>query len=103
MSYYRCDCIENKKRIEKEWNNYKNKGALLIDVRSKQEFQEGHIEGAISIPYYEISKRAENEISNKSKIIFLYCNTGRRSKKASIILKRLGYNNVKIICDEIEN
>ena len=95
---FRCDCIENKELIEKIWNKYKIKNAILIDVRSRQEYKEGHIEGAISIPYYEIYKRSEKELKNKSQKIILYCNTGSRSKRAEKILKQKGYNNVKQIC-----
>ncbi len=92
---FRCECIENKEMIEKEWNKCKLSGAILIDVRSIQEFKEGHINGAISIPYYELYKRAKEELRNKNQEIMLYCNTGSRSKRAKVILEKLGYNNVK--------
>ena len=57
--YYRCYPIEDKELIEEKWRKYKNNNALLIDVRSPQEFKEGHIKDAISIPYYEMYKKAE--------------------------------------------
>ena len=95
---FRCDCIENKELIRKEWDKYKNKNAILIDVRSKQEYEEGHIDGAISMPYYEIYKRANKELLDKKQKIILYCNTGSRSKRAKQILKKMNYINVEEIC-----
>ncbi len=93
----RCDCIDGKEIIEKEWFKYKKQKAILIDVRSEQEFKEGHIKDAISIPYYEIKRRIADEIKDKNKMILVYCNTGSRSKKAEDILKQLRYTNVKTL------
>ena len=69
-------------------------GATLIDVRTRQEFLEGHLEGAILIPYYEIFRRVQNIIPSKDQTIVVYCQNGGRSKRAYEILNRLGYNNV---------
>lgn len=68
---------------------------IIIDARTKDEFAEGHIEGAILIPEYEIAKRAEKEFPNKDALILVYCRSGRRSKIASDELVKLGYTNVK--------
>ena len=96
--FSRCECIEDKKLIEEEWEKYKHDNAILIDVRSRQEFSEGHIEGAISIPYYELWKKANNQIKDNNTKIIIYCNTGSRTKKAEKILKKLGYINIDKIC-----
>lgn len=77
-------------------------GVILIDVRSPQEFREGHIDGAISIPEYEIKKEIGNVIKNKSQKMILYCSTGNRSKRALLTLKKMGYNNVYILKDSYE-
>ncbi len=69
-------------------------GAKLVDVRSPQEYQEGHLNGAISIPEYELTKKAQEFLKNKDEMIILYCSTGSRSKKALKILKKIGYQNV---------
>ena len=69
-------------------------GAVLIDVRTKQEFLEGHINGAIVIPYYEISKKIENIIPNKEQEIIVYCKNGGRGVTAVETLNKLGYKNV---------
>lgn len=96
--FFRCACIENKKLIEEEWEKYKYNNAILIDVRSKQEYKEGHIVGAISIPYYELWKKASEQIKNRNTKIIIYCNTGNRAKKAEKILKKLGYINIDRVC-----
>ena len=63
---------------------------IIIDARTEEEFNEGHIEGAILIPEYEIGERAEKELSNKDQLILVYCRSGRRSKIASQALADLG-------------
>lgn len=68
---------------------------IIIDARTGSEFAEGHIEGAILIPEYEIADRAEKELPNKDALILVYCRSGRRSKIASEELVKLGYTNVK--------
>ena len=67
---------------------------ILLDVRTDEEFKEQRIEGAILIPDYEISKRIENEISNKDALILIYCRSGRRSANAAHEIINMGYTNV---------
>ena len=71
------------------------KDYIIIDARTDAEFAEGHIEGAILIPEYEIAARAEKELPEKDALILVYCRSGRRSKIASEELIKLGYTNVK--------
>lgn len=71
------------------------KDYIIIDARTTEEFNEGHIEGAILIPEYEIGERAEKELPNKDQLILVYCRSGRRSKIAAQALADLGYTNVK--------
>lgn len=68
---------------------------VIVDARTEEEFQQGHIEGAILIPEYEIKERAEAELPDKDQLILVYCRSGRRSKIASQALADLGYTNVK--------
>mgnify|MGYP004607182213 CR=1 FL=1 len=57
--------FDNKKDIKKEEiNQYIQQGAILIDVRSPQEYREGHLDGAISIPDYQIKRTATNKRSS---------------------------------------
>ena len=67
---------------------------IIIDVRSEQEFREGHINGAINVPLYRIKSDIPKRINDKEKYIILYCTSGIRSKKAQNILSDLGYINV---------
>ncbi len=68
---------------------------VIIDARTEEEFAEGHIEGAILVPEYEIKAKAEALIPDKDTLILVYCRSGRRSKIASEALIKLGYTNVK--------
>ena len=70
-------------------------GYIIIDARTQEEYDQGHIPGAILIPEYEIADRAEKELSDKNQLILVYCRSGRRSKIAAEELVKLGYTNVK--------
>ena len=70
-------------------------GYVIIDARTQEEYDQGHIPGAILIPEYEIADRAEKELPDKDQLIFVYCRSGRRSKIAAEELVKLGYTNVK--------
>ena len=70
-------------------------GYIILDVRTEDEFAEGHIEGAILIPDHEIGEKAENVLTNKDQLILVYCRSGRRSKNAASELATLGYTNIK--------
>lgn len=72
---------------------YKRTNALLIDVRTPEEYREKHIEGAVNIPVYEIDN-IKNEIIDPNKVILVYCKTGKRSKIVKQILTQNGYKNV---------
>ena len=69
-------------------NNY-----IIIDVRTKDEYDDSHIKGAINIPYDEINEETELD---KNKTILVYCKSGVRSNKAYNTLKDLGYNVVDL-------
>jgi rhodanese-related sulfurtransferase len=68
---------------------------IILDTREQDEFEEGHIPGAILIPYTEIENRAKEMLPDKDKLILVYCRSGRRSKIAAESLAKLGYTNVK--------
>lgn len=71
------------------------KDYIILDTREKEEYDSGHVPGAILIPYTEIEARAEEELPDKDKLILVYCRSGRRSKIAAEALVRLGYTNIK--------
>ena len=72
-----------------------SEGYIILDVRTQEEYDQGHIPGAILIPNTEIEVRAEEELTDKDQLILVYCRSGRRSKLAAEILVELGYTNVK--------
>lgn len=88
-SYEQITAQQAKDLMEKET------GYIIVDARTQEEFDAGHIEGAVLIPEYEISQRAEKELPDKDQLILVYCRSGRRSKIASQALVDLGYTNVK--------
>lgn len=70
-------------------------GYIILDVRTQEEFDTGHIPGAVLIPNTEIAQRAELELPDKNQMLLIYCRSGNRSKQASEILVQLGYTNIK--------
>ena len=70
-------------------------GYIILDVRTQEEYDEAHIEGAILIPDYEVADNAESVLKDKNQLILVYCRSGRRSKLAASELVKLGYTNIK--------
>ena len=70
-------------------------GYVILDVRTAEEFADGHIPNAILIPDYEIESKAEYALKDKDQLILVYCRSGRRSKLAAEALVKLGYTNIK--------
>lgn len=68
-------------------------GARLVDVRTRQEFDAGHIDGALLIPYDQIAARAA-ELGPKGTPVVLYCRTGRRTALAARALAEQGFTQV---------
>ena len=80
-----------------------DENVILIDVRSRQEFLEGHLNGSINIPLYELEQCCERKLIDKNSIIITYCQCGARSKKAIVILKKHGYKNVYHLKDGLDS
>ena len=73
---------------------YKNTaGAVLLDVRSPQEYREGHIPGSQNVPLQQLDK-VEEVTENKDTVLYVYCRSGARSRQAVSLLKHMGYTNV---------
>jgi rhodanese-related sulfurtransferase len=70
-------------------------GYIILDVREQDEFDQGHIPGAILIPYTQIDRKAEDMLPDLDQLILVYCRSGRRSKIAAEALVELGYTNIK--------
>ena len=73
---------------------YKNAaGAVLLDVRSPQEYREGHIPGSQNVPLQQLDK-VEEVTENKDTVLYVYCRSGARSRQAVSLLNHMGYTNV---------
>ena len=70
-------------------------GYIILDVRTQEEYDGGHIPGAIVISHEEIAEKAEEALTDKDQLILVYCRSGRRSKLAAEALVELGYTNIK--------
>ena len=70
-------------------------GYIILDVRTQEEYDQGHIPGAILISHEEIAEKAEDVLTDKDQLILVYCRSGRRSKIAAEALAELGYTNIK--------
>ncbi len=69
-----------------------NTSHILLDVRTPEEFAEGHIAGAVNIPVQELEQRL-SEVPDDKEIV-VYCRSGNRSATASTILSNNGYNGI---------
>ena len=70
-------------------------GYIILDVRTQEEYDQGHIPGAILISHEEIAEKTEDVLTDKNQLILVYCRSGRRSKIAAEALVELGYTNIK--------
>lgn len=72
-----------------------NEGAILVDVRTKEEYDSNHIDGASLLTLDTINEESASKvIDNKNSVIIVYCKSGNRSSQALTILKNLGYTEV---------
>ena len=69
-------------------------GYLIVDVRTPQEYAEGHIPHAINVPLDTIGTNPPAELPDKAQMIFVYCRSGARSMTASNKLAQMGYTGI---------
>ena len=67
---------------------------VLVDVRTKAEYDEGHIEGALMLPLDQLETLAESQLKDKDATLLIYCRSGNRSAQASALLMELGYTQI---------
>ncbi|MDG2195041.1 MAG: rhodanese-like domain-containing protein [Polaribacter sp.] len=70
------------------------KNTQLVDVRTQEEFEQGHIKGAKLINFYSKNFKEELQQLDKTIPVYLYCRSGVRSRKASKLLKKLGFQEI---------
>lgn len=87
--------IDDKEINYKKAKEILNKtNGILLDVRSPQEYNEEHLQGAININLYNLKNEVTQKIPNKNTTIVTYCSCGIRSKRAKEILEDIGYTEV---------
>jgi len=67
---------------------------IIVDVRTPEEYAQGHIPGAINVPNESIGTEPPEELPVKDQLLMIYCRSGNRSKQASQKLVDMGYSNV---------
>lgn len=70
---------------------------LLIDARSKSEFDESHIEGAINLPIEAYRVDPQQIAAHKSSKIVIYCRSGKRASRLAAVLKKEGFSDVEVL------
>ncbi len=71
-----------------------NEDVIILDVRTPEEYNSGHIENAVLLPVTEIPDKAEAVLADKEAKILVYCRSGNRSATAAKDLIKMGYTNV---------
>jgi phage shock protein E len=69
-------------------------GALVIDVRSEEEFQEGYLPGAVNVAHHDTDALIELIGPDSDRVVVLYCGSGRRAENAKLALEAAGYSEV---------
>lgn len=91
QSYVNYESISMSEGIERMENE---EGYIILDVRRADEFEAGHIPGAVNLPNEEIANDEIAILPDKEQTIYIYCRSGNRSKQAANKLAALGYNNI---------
>ena len=67
---------------------------LIVDVRTREEYEKSHVPGAVLVPIEDIRQGNLDALPDKNQELLLYCWTGRRSEESAVLLAKLGYRNV---------
>jgi len=78
-------------------------GAVLVDVRSQEEWGEGHVKGALFLPVREVESKAASKLPDKNAPIVTYCRVGSRAELAAKTLRMLGYTHVTAMTGGFED
>lgn len=96
-------CVKNNGKTPSEYKKItasqaydmmNEKEVTVVDVRTKSEYEKGHIKDAILIPNETIDSVPPTQLPDKNAIILVYCRSGRRSREAAEKLIKFGYKNV---------
>ncbi len=73
----------------KRYSNYR-----IVDVRSRDEYITGHLPKAINLPIDDLEEECTELLSNRNQVIFVYCSSGVRARRACEMMAGLGYTNL---------
>lgn len=68
-------------------------GSIFLDVRTPEEYEEGHLEHSLNLPLHEV-KKIDTLISDKDAYVYVYCLSGARSKRSAALMGHMGYTHV---------
>jgi phage shock protein E len=88
------DVVDIKADALIERTNKKDESAVIVDVRSAEEFAQGHVPGAMNIPVDQLPTRIDELLGFKNKDVVLYCRSGRRAAQAAETLKANGFQKL---------
>lgn len=97
-------CKKNKRNIkEVNFSDINLNEYVIIDVRTRREFRETHLNGSINIPLTEVKRNIERYVKDKNKKLLICCQSGIRSARAVEMLESIGYTEVYNLKGGIEN
>ena len=94
LLFVQISCTQTKSMSITELTPQDLENAVLIDVRTPEEYAEGHLDNAININWYDENFMNELKTIEKEKTIYVYCKKGGRSASAAEMLNSSGYTNV---------
>ncbi len=71
----------------------KREGSIILDVRTPEEYADGHVEGSINLPLHEM-KKIGTVIPDQSAPVYVYCLSGARSRRSAALMSHMGYTDV---------
>jgi rhodanese-related sulfurtransferase len=93
-----CKSQENENYKVLSYDNFKSEisqsNVIVLDVRTADEYQEGHVSGAINIDVQSDDFDQKVQLLNKENPVYIYCRSGKRSQKAGAILQNLGFTKI---------
>lgn len=87
-------CRESESIPITELADIKLENAVLLDVRTAEEYDSGHLEGALNINWYDEDFSEQLISLDRSKTVYVYCKAGGRSAKAAALMREMGFDHV---------
>jgi rhodanese-related sulfurtransferase len=99
--YFSVDILPPKDAFELIKQNKGNSNFVILDIRTPEEFRDGHIEGAVNVDFRSPNFGAEIDRFDKNKTYFVYCRTGNRSHDALNLMGPLGFRSIVRLAGDI--